>query len=247
MEYQNIQEGRFIERINRFVARVEVGQAEIRAHVKNTGRCRELLVPGATVYLEDFEGRMGSRKLRYSLVGVRKGALLINMDSQAPNRAVREAFEEGTLSLPDFGQAVAIRPEKPYGESRLDFYIENQQGQKGFVEVKGVTLEAGGAAAFPDAPTERGIKHIQELERAKAEGCYACVLFVIQMKGVHVFYPNDRTHPQFGEALREAERKGVRILACDCQVTETGMKLDRWVPVELRPREQFLTDENKGA
>lgn len=247
MEYENIREGRFIERINRFVARVEVCGTEVRAHVKNTGRCRELLVSGATVYLEDFAGRMGSRKLRYSLIGVRKGTLLINMDSQAPNQAVKEAFEDGALLLPDFGQAVKIQPEKTYGESRLDFYIENQNGEKGFVEVKGVTLEAGGIAAFPDAPTERGIKHIQELARAKEEGYYVCALFVIQMKGVRCFYPNDRTHPQFGDALREAEKKGVRILACDCQVTETSMKLDSWIPVDLCPQSKFIPDENKGA
>ena len=233
MEYQNICEGRFIERINRFVARVEIDGTEVRAHVKNTGRCRELLIPGVSVYLEDFSGRMGNRRLQYSLIGVRKGEILINMDSQAPNQAVKEAFGDRRLFLPGFGLAEEIRPETRYGESRLDFYIKNREGDSGLIEVKGVTLECGGVAKFPDAPTQRGIRHLEELMRAQKEGYYAGVLFIIQMKGVQVFRPNDRTHPQFGETLRKAEKQGVHILAFDCEVTERSMRVDARVSVEL--------------
>lgn len=219
--------------MNRFVARVEVGSKEVRVHVKNTGRCKELLVPGAAVYLEDFTERMGNRKLPYSLVAVEKGELLINMDSQAPNQAVKEALKNGTFCPPDFSRLTTVRPEKTYGSSRLDFYMEDETGRKGFIEVKGVTLEEDRIVRFPDAPTQRGVKHIEELVKAVREGYWAYVLFVIQMKGVSFFEPNDRTHPAFGEALRLAEKKGVRILAMDCEVTERGMKLGEPVPVKL--------------
>lgn len=219
--------------MNRFVARVEVESKEVRVHVKNTGRCKELLVPGATVYLEDFTDRMGTRNLSYSLVAVEKGELLINMDSQAPNQVVKEALKNGTFCPPEFSRLKTVQPEKIYGSSRLDFYMEDEVGRKGFVEVKGVTLEEGGIVRFPDAPTQRGIKHIQELVKAAAEGYLAYVLFVIQMEGVLFFEPNDRTHPAFGEALRLAEKKGVRILAMDCQVTERGMKLGEPVTIKL--------------
>lgn len=219
--------------MNRFVARVEVESKEVRVHVKNTGRCRELLVPGAAVYLEDFTERMGSRKLPYSLVAVEKGELLINMDSQAPNQAVKEALKNGTFCPPNFSRLKTVQPEKTYGSSRLDFYIEDEAGRKGFIEVKGVTLEEDGIVRFPDAPTQRGIKHIEELAKAAAEGYSACVLFVVQMKGVSFFEPNDRTHPAFGEALRTAAKNGVEVFAVDCEVTEKGMKLADPVPVKL--------------
>ena len=237
MKYEKITEGKFISRPNRFVAIVDISGEECRVHVKNTGRCRELLVPGAKVYLEDFEGRMGTRKMRYSLVAVEKvtdrGVIFINMDSQAPNAAVREALEDGSLVLPDFGRASFVKWEHAFGDSRIDFYVENEEGRKGLIEVKGVTLEKDGFANFHDAPTERGVKHIRELERAQVEGYYAAVLFVIQMKGVHIFKPNDATHAAFGETLRTAAKKGVRVLAYDCRVGRDWMKLDEPVRVEL--------------
>lgn len=233
MKYLKICEGIFIERPNRFVALVDVGGERQRVHVKNTGRCRELLVAGAIVYLEDFYGRMGSRKLRYSLVGVRKGNLLINMDSQAPNQVVKEALLDQRLRLPGMETLSLVKGEKTYGSSRLDFYAEDEAGQRAFLEVKGVTLEENGVVSFPDAPTERGIKHIEELIRAGEDGFRAYILFVIQMKGIDVFRPNDRTHPQFGQALRKARDKGVRILAYDCTVSEDSMELSEPVWVEL--------------
>ncbi|MDD7016217.1 MAG: DNA/RNA nuclease SfsA [Firmicutes bacterium] len=237
MRYAKIVRGSFKERPNRFVAVVEVNGELQKVHVKNTGRCRELLVPGAQVLLEDFDGRMGARKMRYSLVGVIKetdeGPLMINMDSQAPNQVVREALESGLLQLPGFGRAVSVRWEYRYGDSRIDFYMENEEGRCGLMEVKGVTLEHAGVARFPDAPTERGIKHIRELETAQAEGYYTAILFVIQMKGIREFRPNDDTHRAFGDALREAAAKGVNVLAYDCIAGEDELVLDREVSVEL--------------
>ena len=233
MNYLNICRGKFIERPNRFVALVEISGRQERVHVKNTGRCRDLLVPGAEVYLEDFEGRMGKRKMRYSLVGVKKGELLINMDSQAPNQAAAEALMSGKLRLPGMEKLTFVKGEKTYGSSRLDFYLEDESGQKAFMEVKGVTLEEAGVASFPDAPTERGIKHIEELIRAREEGFLVYILFVIQMKRITVFKPNDKTHPQFGEALRKAQENHVNILAYDCIVTEDSMVLADPVKVEL--------------
>lgn len=233
MKYLKICKGKFIERPNRFVALVEIDGKRQRAHVKNTGRCRELLLPGAEVYLEDFEGRMGSRKMRYSLIGVKKGHLLINMDSQAPNQVVKEALTSGKLALPGMEKLSFVKGEKTYGSSRLDFYVEDETGQKAFVEVKGVTLEEEGIAAFPDAPTERGVRHIEELARAGEEGFLVYILFVIQMKGISAFRPNDRTHPQFGQALRKAREKRVNILAYDCIVAEDSLELADPVRVEL--------------
>lgn len=232
MEYRKIQKGTFLERPNRFVARVEIEGMEENVHVKNTGRCKELLVPGATVYLEDFIGRMGSRKMRYSLVSVKKGNLMINMDSQAPNQVVKESLTAGKLRLPDMERLALVKGEKPYGDSRLDFYVEDAAGRRGFVEVKGVTLENGGIARFPDAPTTRGVKHIGELVKARSQGYLAWILFVIQMKGIQCFEPNDDTHPEFGDALRKAAVMGVGLLAYDCHVTETGIRLAD--PVKIR-------------
>ena len=153
MKYEKIVPARFISRPNRFVAIVNHNGNEISVHVKNTGRCRELLVPDSVVYLEDFSYRQGKRKLLYDLIAVRKGDLLINMDSQAPNKVVREALENGSIKLSGMSELTIIRPEKVYGDSRFDFYIEDKNGEKGFVEVKGVTLESDGIASFPDAPT----------------------------------------------------------------------------------------------
>ncbi|MGN0659950.1 MAG: DNA/RNA nuclease SfsA [Emergencia sp.] len=233
MKYENICEGTFIARPNRFIAEVETGGQKTRAHVKNTGRCRELLIPGAEVYLEDFADRMGSRKLRYSLIGVKKGDIMVNLDSQAPNKVCEEALTSGTLQLPGMGILEEVRREKTYGNSRFDFYIRDKAGQEGWLEVKGVTLEEDGVARFPDAPTERGVKHVQELIKASEEGFRGYVLFVIQMKGIRHFEPNDRTHRAFGDALRQAQRAGVTVLACDCLVTEDTLQIDSSVPVRL--------------
>lgn len=223
MNYQQIRQGIFMDRPNRFIAHVELeGQIET-CHVKNTGRCRELLVPGATVYLE--EANKPERKTRFSLIAVKKGPLLINMDSQAPNKAAGEWLRrQPGMEL--------VRPEARYGGSRFDFYLE-RAGQKAFLEVKGVTLEQNGTALFPDAPTERGVKHLKELCRCVQEGYGTYVLFVIQMKGITVMRPNDQMHPAFGEALREAKGCGVQILAYDCKVTPDSMVLDQRIPVLL--------------
>lgn len=232
MEYQSIQKGTFVERPNRFVARVNIKGTEETVHVKNTGRCKELLVPGAEVYLEDFAGRMGKRKLRYSLVGVKKGGLMINMDSQAPNQVVKEALIQGKLRLPGMEPLILVKGEQTCGDSRLDFYVEDQKGQTGLAEVKGVTLEEHGIVRFPDAPTQRGVKHIEELIKARSQGYLTWIIFVIQMKGIAFFEPNDITHPQFGEVLRKAAAAGVGLLAYDCHVTENSMVLAD--PVEIR-------------
>ena len=155
------------------------------------------------------------------------------MDSQAPNKVCEEALLSGKLVLPGMGKLTEVRREKTYGQSRFDFYLEDEKGQRGWLEVKGVTLEENGIARFPDAPTERGIKHINELVNAAEEGYSSYILFVIQMKGIRLFEPNDRTHPAFGEALRRAAKKGVAVLACDCQVTMDSLQLDQIIPVHL--------------
>lgn len=233
MKYENICRGNFIDRPNRFIAEVIVDGQKVRAHVKNTGRCRELLIPGAEVFLEDHVLRMGSRKLRYSLIGVKKGEKMVNMDSQAPNKVCEEALEERKLHPPCMGELALIRREKTFGSSRFDFYLEGKDGEKGFMEVKGVTLEDGGIARFPDAPTERGVKHIFELIRAVKEGYRGFILFVIQMEGIECFTPNDDTHRAFGDALRAAEKEGVKIIAHECRVTEDKIELSRQIPVKL--------------
>lgn len=227
MNYGTVVPGRFLARPNRFIAHVELdGQTQI-CHVKNTGRCRELLVPGAQVYLEDF-GPDTKRKTRYDLIAVEKCSLLINMDSQAPNKAVEEFLRAGGL----WESPTLVRPETKWGNSRFDFYLE-QGERKAFLEVKGVTLEQEGLALFPDAPTQRGVKHLEELTAAAAAGFEAYVLFLIQMKGVHTFRPNWELHPQFGQALVQAAQAGVHVLAYDCRVTPSTMVLDAPVPVNL--------------
>jgi len=226
MWYQQVKEGIFRSRPNRFIAHVEIdGQTEI-CHVKNTGRCRELLVPGAAVWLEQAANPM--RRTKYDLIAVKKGNLLINMDSQAPNKVFAEWAAAGRF----WDGVQTIRPEFTYGGSRFDFRIETD-GYVGFVEVKGVTLEENGEARFPDAPTERGIKHLRELTKAVSEGYRAAVFFVIQMKGVTCFRPNDATHPAFGAALREAAAAGVDIYAYDCIVKGDSLTIDAPVPVVL--------------
>lgn len=237
MKYNDIVKGKFIERPNRFVALCEIGGRTCRVHVKNTGRCRELLVPGADVWLEDHAGRMGTRKLRYSLIAVRKktegGSILINMDSQAPNPVAEEAAADGRIRLPGMGKLTVIKREKTFGNSRFDLYFEDDEGRKGYGEVKGVTLEKDGVAYFPDAPTVRGVKHVEELSRARREGFMAYIIFIIQMNGIIEFRPNDRTHPEFGEALRKAAAGGVEIMAFQCDVAEDVLKVKGSIRVRI--------------
>lgn len=231
MKYKNIVKGTFIERPNRFIAYAEIDGKMEKAHVKNTGRCRELLLPGASVYLEVADNP--ERKTKYDLIAVEKfregkEPLLINMDSQAPNNAVAEWLKKGKL----FSENAAVKREVRYGKSRFDFYIEDGE-RKAFLEVKGVTLEENGLALFPDAPTKRGVKHIKELLSCMDEGYEAYILFVIQMKEMHAFSPNDKTHPDFGRALREAADGGVKVFAVDCNVGTDYMELDNYIEVKL--------------
>ncbi len=245
MKYENIIEGIFLERRNRFVAEVLVEGKPAICHVKNTGRCKELLVEGATLYLEDHRQRMGTRKLPFSVIGVIKenarpgeereglppGGLLVNMDSMAPNVIVEEGLRHGTIRLPGFtAEGMTIQRERTYGRSRLDFYLEEGK-RRAYLEVKGVTLEEGGISMFPDAPTERGVKHVEELMAARREGFDAFVIFVLQMEGIREFRPNDRMHLQFGEALRQGEAAGVIPLAYDCRVTRNSLHICGRVPV----------------
>lgn len=227
MRYERIQKGRFLDRPNRFIAHVEVDGAVQVCHVKNTGRCRELLIPGTTVYVDEAPPD-AVRKTRYDLVAVEKGPLLINLDSQAPNRAAGEFLRAGGL----FDSPQLVRPETKWGNSRFDFYVE-AAGRKIFLEVKGVTLERDGLALFPDAPTQRGVKHLEELAACAGQGYAAAALFVIQMKGVHAFSPNEETHPAFADALRKARDAGVALYAFDCAVTPDSMSLDAPVPILL--------------
>ena len=222
MEYKNTAKGRFISRPNRFIAEVEIdGQKQI-CHVKNTGRCKELLLSGSTVLLEKSDNP--NRKTLYDLVAVYKDKRLINMDSMAPNAAAGEFLP---VLFPDL---TCVKPEFKHQNSRFDFYFEHG-GKKAFLEVKGVTLEDDGVVRFPDAPTERGIKHLNELAESVKQGFEAYVLFVIQMEGVKYFTPNYATHQAFGEALAQAEKAGVKLLAYDCKVTEKSMTLNK--PVKI--------------
>lgn len=225
MRYQNIVSGTFLSRPNRFIAHIAInGKAEI-CHVKNTGRCKELLTAGATVYCADLPSP--TRKTRYDLIAVEKGNRLINMDSQAPNAAAYEWLLSGGL-----GQIEHLRPESRHGESRFDFSF-TKDGIPCYLEVKGVTLERDGICAFPDAPTQRGVKHLRELTQLSKEGYGAYVLFVIQMSHVHYLHPNDATDPVFAAALREAAAAGVEILAMDCAVTPDSMTIQNPVTVKL--------------
>ena len=230
MKYENLRPAIFLARPNRFIAHCRLDGEEVIAHVKNTGRCRELLIPGTTVYLQ-YEDK-ATRKTAYTLSHVQKGRRIIQIDSQAPNRLVKEALEEGRLSLPGFGVPTLIRPETFYGESRFDLYLENGE-KKAFVEIKGVTLEADDWARFPDAPTERGIKHLSHLAKAAAEGYFCYAVFVIQMEEIRGFSPNYATHPAFGKALIEAQKQGVVPLAFGCRVTLNEAVLADPVPVDL--------------
>ena len=226
MKYLNIEEAVFKERPNRFIAYVETRNGREICHVKNTGRCKELLQPDATIYVQRNDNP--SRKTKLDLIGVKKNQYLINMDSQAPNVAVKEWLKAGNL----FSETAKIYPEKKYGDSRFDFYIEDGE-RKAFMEVKGVTLESDGVCAFPDAPTERGVKHIRELIKCMEEGYEAYILFVIQMSPVKYLKPNDVTHKAFGDALREAKKAGVHVLARDCRITIDSMEIMNEVEVRL--------------
>ncbi|MBQ3557568.1 MAG: DNA/RNA nuclease SfsA [Oscillospiraceae bacterium] len=226
MQYKTIVPGRFIDRPNRFIAHVEIDGRAQTVHVKNTGRCRELLVPGATVYVQHSDAP--NRKTAWDLIAVEKGERLINMDAQAPNKVFGEWVQAGNF-LPNL---TLLRPETRYGDSRFDFYVE-AGGEKHFVEVKGVTLEQDGVVRFPDAPTERGVKHLEELMRARQDGYECWVCFVVQMSDVRHFEPNDATHPQFGDALRRAAKAGVHILALDCTVTAETLAINREIAVRL--------------
>lgn len=221
MKYNNIVKGKFIERPNRFIAYVQIEGEDDKqiVHVKNTGRCRELLVSGAEVYLEKSENP--KRKTKYDLVTVVKNNRLINMDSQAPNKVVKEWLSQNHV----YKNTTLIQPEKTFEKSRFDFYIEGD-GKKAWIEVKGVTLEEDGIVLFPDAPSERAVKHIEHLIKAHKQGYDAYIIFVIQMKGVRYFTPNTKTQPEFTKVLKKAVKAGVKIMAYDCNVTEIGLKLD---------------------
>ena len=225
MQYGKMVEGIFLERPNRFIAHIEIGGNTEVCHVKNTGRCRELLPKGAKVWCLDAAS--ANRKTRYDLIAVQKGDRLINMDSQAPNVAAREWLEAGGL-----GMIENLKAESKYGDSRFDFSF-TKDGNPCFLEVKGVTLENDGICAFPDAPTERGAKHLKELTGLAGNGYGAYVLFVIQMADVRYLHPNDATDKAFGAALREAHNAGVTLLAYDCEVTARTMTLRKEVEIRL--------------
>ncbi len=228
MIYNKIKKGLFIDRPNRFVAHVLIDGKEETVHVKNTGRCRELLIKGTEVILEESDNP--KRKTKYSLIAVYKGQRLINMDSQAPNSAAFEAVKNGIIKeigVPDY-----VKREVTYSKSRFDLYFE-KGGKKGFIEVKGVTLEKDSMTYFPDAPTQRGARHLEELIKAKGEGYEAYVLFVIQMKGVTGFSPNYETDLNFAQTLKQAQNKGVNVIAYDCNVYKDKMDIDSPVNVIL--------------
>ena len=228
MKYERIKKGRFIERPNRFIAHIEIDNKIEVCHVKNTGRCKELLIPGeSVVYVQ--ESNNPKRKTKFSLIAVEKGERIINMDSQVTNKVVYEFVKNGGL----FDKVTYIKPEKTYKSSRFDLYVETEDNRKIFIEVKGVTLEDNGVVRFPDAPSERAVKHVNELCDCIEEGYEAYVFFVIQMKGVLYFEPNYITHKKFGEALINAEKKGVNILAYDCIVTPDSIKVNNTVNVNL--------------
>lgn len=232
MVYGTILPGIFRARPNRFIAHVEVGGRMEVCHVKNTGRCRELLLPGAAVWLE--KSAKPSRKTKYDLIAVEKaradGPLLINMDSQAPNRVFGEWAAAGGLGF----EPTLLRPETSYGKSRFDYYWEcSELERRGFWEIKGVTLEENGVARFPDAPTLRGVKHLEELILARKAGYEAGVCFLVQMEGMHIVEPNDATHPEFGRTLRRAAGAGVEVRALECAVEPGRLTVKGPLPVRL--------------
>ena len=223
MKYSNIIHGTFHSRPNRFIAKVSIDDVLETVHVKNTGRCKDLLVPGAKVILEVSDNP--ARKTKYDLIAVYKDGLgLVNIDSQLCNKVVAEWLATQGYDY--------IKPEFTYGASRVDFYME-KNGEKYLMEVKGCTLEIDGVGYFPDAPTERGVKHVKELIRARGEGYMAYILFIVQMEGMRIFMPNDETHREFGDAMREAEREGTAVLAWQCHVTADSLEVSAPLPVDL--------------
>ena len=226
MKYENIVKGEFIERPNRFIAEVVIDGETETVHVKNTGKCKELLIKGRTVYLS--RAANPERKTKYDLIAVDKDGLLINMDSQIPNGAAVEWLKKGNI----FSEKAVIKREVTYGKSRFDLYIEDD-GRKAFLEVKGVTLEENGIVMFPDAPTERGVKHIRELISCMKDGYEAYILFVVQMKGVKYFCPNYKTHPDFADALKDAAKAGVNVIAAECSVAPDRIEIDRKIEIKL--------------
>lgn len=230
MHYSNCTAGTFLSRPNRFVAQVALDGRTETCHVKNTGRCRELLIPGCRVYLTRSDNP--ARKTKYDLIAVEKetvhGPLLINMDAQAPNHVFEAWAKEGRFRP----GLTLLRPETVYGASRFDFYWETDT-DRGFVEVKGVTLEEDGVARFPDAPTLRGVKHLEELIAARQAGYQAALCFIVQFSGAKYVTPNDTTHPQFGQALRRAAQAGVEVFALGCAVTPDTLTAEEFVPVRL--------------
>ncbi|PKM85105.1 MAG: DNA/RNA nuclease SfsA [Firmicutes bacterium HGW-Firmicutes-11] len=236
MKYETIVPGKFVSRPNRFIAIVSVDGTETEAHIKNTGRFKELLIPGAAIYLEDhqMQNKNTGRRTRYSLISVEKENRLVNIDSSASNLLVKESLLEGSLLLPGVSLPLrSLRPESVFYSSRFDFYFVDREGKTGFLEVKTVTLEEDDVARFPDAPTLRGIRHLEELVKAKAHGHHAILLFVIQTGRIHGFEPNDATHRAFGDALRKAKEAGITIEAIQCQVDPDGISLTTSVPVSL--------------
>ena len=226
MKYQNVCNGVFVSRLNRFIAEVEIGGRSEYVHVKNTGRCRELLTPGATVYMQ--EATNPHRSTRYDLIVTEKGQRLINMDATAPNIAFYEYLQRGL----HIGDVTSIKPEAKYGSSRFDFYVE-ARNRRIFIEVKGVTLEEDGVVMFPDAPTERGVKHLNELAQCIRDGYEAQVIFVEQMSDVLYFKPNIRMHQAFGDALVSSINAGVKVAAFDCNVAPDSMTIGKAVEVRL--------------
>jgi sugar fermentation stimulation protein A len=226
MIYDNIHDGVFLRRPNRFIAEVEIdGSIEV-CHVKNTGRCKELLVPGAKVYVN--QSYNPKRSTKYDLISVWKGDRLINIDSQAPNYVFGEYLRQGSF----IQDIIFVKSEAKFGGSRFDFYFEAGE-RKGFIEVKGVTLEENNIAMFPDAPTERGVRHLNELAQCIKKGYETYVVFVVQMQGVKLFTPNNKTHQEFGDALAAAMNAGVNSAAFDCVITEKSMEINNPVPIKI--------------
>ena len=226
MKYENIVKGIFLSRPNRFIAEVLIDGIKQTVHVKNTGRCKELLIKGNEVWLQKSHNPL--RKTAYDLIAVKKGDLLINMDSQIPNAVAAEWLKKGKL----FSKEAVIKREVTFGNSRFDLFIEDKN-RKAFIEVKGVTLENDGVASFPDAPTLRGVKHINELIKCAQNGFEAYIIFIVQMKGVRLFTPNYETHAEFGEALKKAQENGVNIIALDCKVDENSIEADNFINVKI--------------
>ena len=224
MTYKNINKAVFIDRPNRFIARCEINEQVETVHVKNTGRCKELLIPGTTVFLEKFNAQ--TRNTNYDLISVIKGNRIINIDSQAPNKIFLEWAKSGRF-LPDI---LLIKPEYRFLNSRFDFYIETPF-KKIFIEIKGATLENNGVVMFPDAPTQRGLKHISELIEVKKKGYEAYIIFVIQMENAKYFMPNYITHKAFADKLKECDDNGVNVAAFDTIVTEKSIVLNNEVEV----------------